>query len=304
MSHKSLENVNNQNNNNPQKSFIFAKLPNWLMKRLDVSCGAKVVYAALDQYSHLYKEQYPSRLKLAEDCGMTVKVLDRYLNELKFQNLIQIIRRGKKQSNLYKILDHVWMHNAKTYTPKKPPIITQTNPHSELPNMGTPYKEKKIVSLFNKTNIYKYPCARVEPPTSHAELIQEFEKWWDAYPFKRSKTDSFYAFRLARQQIDFEPLLQKTIAYGRKVAGEKTPEKFIIHTKNWLKDLRWLDDYGKYEKEPPPLCTWRPTEFKSQEYKPSTPEEKEFISKLCEDYFRECGRPQKRGAQVFQSRAA
>jgi hypothetical protein len=55
---------------NPYKLFVGSFIPNWLLKREEISQGAKLCYARLCQYAGEDGECYPSQKKLAEALGI------------------------------------------------------------------------------------------------------------------------------------------------------------------------------------------------------------------------------------------
>ena len=59
---------------NPCKKFIFAPVPNWLMRREGVSAGAKLLYGRLCQYAGNNGECYPSIKTLAKELAKLPEV--------------------------------------------------------------------------------------------------------------------------------------------------------------------------------------------------------------------------------------
>ena len=95
---------------NPYKSFTGAWIPNWLLERSEISVGAKVVYARLAQYAGKDGVAFPKIPELAEAIGTPIRTLQRYLTELKDNDLIETVyHREKCQASDYFFLEHEWM---------------------------------------------------------------------------------------------------------------------------------------------------------------------------------------------------
>lgn len=82
----------------------FAKAPLSLLRRTDISDGAKLCLIRLFGYDGPKVEfPCPKIATLAKDLGVSEVTVKRRLKELKDKGLIVPIRRGKKLSNQYKI---------------------------------------------------------------------------------------------------------------------------------------------------------------------------------------------------------
>lgn len=113
---------------NPYNLFVGAFTPNWLLRRKEISQGAKLVYARLMQYGAKSGKIFPKRQLLAEEVGVSPRQLDRYLSELESLNLISSRQRGLTQSNQYYILEHPWMEIYK---------VDQSDDDSDSTHMST-----------------------------------------------------------------------------------------------------------------------------------------------------------------------
>ena len=97
---------------NPFRVFIGAWVPNALMRYPKVSAGAKLCYARLCQYAGRNGEAYPSQTTLARELGgLSVRQVQRYINELSIEGFIKVIEptdkeRGENKTNRYVFLWH------------------------------------------------------------------------------------------------------------------------------------------------------------------------------------------------------
>lgn len=105
---------------NPFKKFHGAYIPNFLLRRPEISFGGKTLYARLSQYAGEKGFAYPSRRTLAEDLGSSLTAIKRYLHELEDLKLIEIESGGVEETNKYFFLDHDWMMGAEIEPPGGP----------------------------------------------------------------------------------------------------------------------------------------------------------------------------------------
>jgi hypothetical protein len=118
---------------NPYKMFLGAFLPNWLLRRQELSPGAKLCYARLAQYAGENGVCYPKQETLGEDLGVSRYQVLRYIAELKKVKLLETRRESK--GNIYLFLLHEWMEmfNVALHSPSDvanmPPDSVANMPH-------------------------------------------------------------------------------------------------------------------------------------------------------------------------------
>ena len=83
----------------------FSILPNRIA-RMDISMGAKVCYARLNQYAGKRGRAFPKVVTLAAEIGASERQTRRYIVELKERGLIRVRRRGLGRSNVYRLADY------------------------------------------------------------------------------------------------------------------------------------------------------------------------------------------------------
>ena len=79
----------------------FTQIPNALLRRSDLSPGAKLTYMALLSYAWQQGRCFPGQDRLAQDLGAGKRSVIRYLQELTEAQLLKVQRRGLGQTNLY-----------------------------------------------------------------------------------------------------------------------------------------------------------------------------------------------------------
>lgn len=102
---RSLDTVNNMTSMG-----TFAPIPNWLMRRSEISPRAQILYARLLQYAGQSNEAHPSIKTLARTMAITPRHLQRLLKELNMWGLIKTdLRRDEFDTSRYFILAHPWV---------------------------------------------------------------------------------------------------------------------------------------------------------------------------------------------------
>ena len=76
----------------------FTQLPNFILKKPDISLGAKVTYAMLVSYGWQKDSCFPGQDRLATDMGMSRSRTTEFIAELEKSSLITIQRRGQGKS--------------------------------------------------------------------------------------------------------------------------------------------------------------------------------------------------------------
>jgi hypothetical protein len=98
---------------NPYNLFVGSFIPNWLLRRSEVSPGAKLCYARLAQFAGKDGDCFPSQATLAIEIGAGERQIRRYITELEEQQLIDTVQVGLNQPNHYRFLWHPWMEEEK-----------------------------------------------------------------------------------------------------------------------------------------------------------------------------------------------
>lgn len=93
---------------NPYNQFVGSFIPNWLLRRSEISPGAKLCYARLAQYAGQDGKCFPKQETLAAELAVSVDQAQRYLQELIRCNLVETQRCGLGKANSYFFLSHPW----------------------------------------------------------------------------------------------------------------------------------------------------------------------------------------------------
>lgn len=85
----------------------FTQVPNYILKSPELSVGAKLTYAMLLSYAWHNDFCFPGQETLAEDMGVGLRSVVRYIDELDSAGYISIKRNGLGKTNTYKLFARV-----------------------------------------------------------------------------------------------------------------------------------------------------------------------------------------------------
>jgi hypothetical protein len=98
---------------NPRRLYYGAFIPDWLLRRTEVSPGVKVCFA---QLCRLVDDETgtaePELAALAAAIGVTARQTRSYIQELKQLGLVRVRQRGLGQTNVYAFVWHAWCESA------------------------------------------------------------------------------------------------------------------------------------------------------------------------------------------------
>lgn len=98
---------------NPYRMFQGGFVPNWLLRRREVSGGAKLTYARLMQYAGKNGEAYPFMRTLAQEIGVSTRQARYNIAELIEFGLIEVeSHKEEGKANRYWFLNHPWIWDA------------------------------------------------------------------------------------------------------------------------------------------------------------------------------------------------
>lgn len=115
-----------------QTRLTFAKAQNWLLRRSELSPGAKLIYVRLLQFFGKSGHCFPGQEKLGREVGLSDRQVRRHLKELHRNGLIETERRGWNSSNDYYFLEHPWMAEMKEESDR----TKTSNLHGQMSPVG------------------------------------------------------------------------------------------------------------------------------------------------------------------------
>src|SRR4051812_2119903 len=147
--------------------------------------------------------------------------------------------------NLEKLSTQPWVGAKRAPpSPKESPPQMRRNP-SLQPRGGAGCAPYLNTSINN--NIYTNTAhARESLPE---EVQSGFKEYWKLHPRRLFEGETLKQYIEALKHTTHDEIMRKLRAYRQKIYAEAIPEKYIKSSHGWLKDARWLDDYGKHERE-------------------------------------------------------
>ena len=128
----------------------FTQIPNAILRRPDVTAGAKITYMALLSYAWQKDSCFPGQDTLALDTGVGKRSVVRYLQELQAIGLLEIKRRGLGLTNVYIIKKTLGTSRSAKLALQEMPKKT----HPEVPNWHPKeYEEEEDEERITLSNI-------------------------------------------------------------------------------------------------------------------------------------------------------
>ena len=124
----------------------FTQIPNAILRRKDLSPGAKLTYMALLSYAWQKGSCFPGQDRLAEDMGVGKRSVVTYLQQLQKAGLLRIKRRGLGQTNIYTLPRFTEPRSANLALPE-----VQDLTHQEVQNF---HPEEYSVEKDSEGRIY------------------------------------------------------------------------------------------------------------------------------------------------------
>ncbi len=125
--------------------------------------------------------------------------------------------------------------------PRKTQMVSSGNPDGtqEEPT-GNP-----DITLTNKPTTQEPTNHKPTPPKPPSSAGAEFERFWSAYPKKKSRGTAIKAFQKARTINDAETIIAAVEANKRGEDWTKEHGRFIPHPASWLNAMGWEDEVKK-----------------------------------------------------------
>ena len=121
----------------------FAPIPNNILRRTDLSHGAKLCCARLIQYANKDGQAFPKLKTLGEELGCSPRNVQRFIAELEDHKLLIIQQRGRGQSNIYHVDKSILIHSSKLTTTDLSTLNRTDSSTPDTTDPSTPYKGRK-----------------------------------------------------------------------------------------------------------------------------------------------------------------
>ena len=222
-------------------------LPNWLQCRREISQGAKLAYARLAQHSGREGNCFPKQKTLADELGVSERMVRDYIRELEKFSLLESVQNGLRMSNNYFFLDHPWIHEGQPGTtansgPDRQQISAPDRNHI------AGHERQRTSGPINKEihpeKIQEKRIPPIVPPEGDCVQIPSFassqeEEIYAAYPKQVGKPAALRAILRALDHISFDKLMERTRLFAKTC---NSPAQYIPNPATWFREHRFNDD--------------------------------------------------------------
>jgi DNA-binding transcriptional regulator YhcF (GntR family) len=217
----------------------FAIIPEWVLYA-EIGLPAKLTYAVLHRHANSDGTCFPSRATLARLLNISVRSVDRAIDELQEIKAVKVQRRVKEDqgytSNLYMVITN--NPNAGTdsqQTETNTPLATKTTLPS-VSNVPTPSDKN---DTLNKAITKQSQETDISPAIKIAEE-EKFQQFWAIYPKRKDIGKARAALKRALKKADLADILAGAENYARMRQG-KDPQYTKLPA-SWLNAQAWMDE--------------------------------------------------------------
>lgn len=156
-------------------NFPFAPVPNWLMRRTEVTATGKLIYGRLRQYAAASGQAWPSYKTLAKEVGVSRRQVINVVAELEEAKLVVVTLHDHK-SNHYSLPKHEWMDGEKF----APSPVKSVSPDSEThctsgSEVGFTQRDK-VEEIEEEKPVAPSPCKKRRERWQIEEDIKSVER--------------------------------------------------------------------------------------------------------------------------------
>ncbi len=209
---------------NPYRLFQGCIVPNWLLRRIEISSTAKLAYGRLIQYAGKDGLAYPSYATMARELAVSSRQAIRLIGELTQAGLLAAVSRergdGGATSNAYQFVDHIWMHESEpSDTSDTIPVPSQT----------------------------QAPLSLVSPKENHSEENPlkhniSFDHFYSKYPRHVAKAAAERAWKTLHPNEELQKVILADIDRRIRIDWANRAKELWPHPATYLNGKRWQDE--------------------------------------------------------------
>ena len=222
---------------NPYKLFSGSFIPNWLLKRPELSHGAKLCYARLCQFAGSKGMCYPKQNTLATEIGVSERQVRTYISELMKHALLEKKKSGKKNLNQYVFPLHDWM-DVNRQDSSALPLNRQDSSCLNRKDSSSFIRRESVEVKKHIRDISKKPSSKKEADALKEEVFEEF---WKLYPRRKGKKLKKAAAKrkfMNLKRADHDPILQAARHYAM---SQTATDGYAMDAVRFLNDDNWQD---------------------------------------------------------------
>lgn len=211
----------------------FAMIPEWVLYG-DISTAAVRVFGCLNRYANGQTSKcFQSRATIAKLCRVSVKTVDRAIEELVDLGAVTVTRR------------YIDAKGDITENPQEGVEFT-SNEYTvimSLPreNLTPPLGNSDATPRDKNDTLIKEPFnQRKEPDISSSSVDDGFATFWATYPRRIGKGAALKAWKKALKVATADQILAGAETYAQIRAGDDP--QYTAHPATWLNQQRWEDE--------------------------------------------------------------
>jgi hypothetical protein len=185
-----------------------AIIPCWLLRRREVSHGAKLTYVWLRQAAGRSRVVRAHVAALAGELGEDEAEVTRFLAELREWGLIEAVAGGTGGGNPARCFMpfHPWMDES-------PPDSESTEGTSE----GGGYAKREVLSIFSYEQCFEYATHVAEREAGSVNPIRSVRRLAGHYYWKGLQDEEMAAWFAAKEEKDRAEELPNVLPYKKQV---------------------------------------------------------------------------------------
>lgn len=234
-------------------SDYFAMIPEWVLYG-DISPAAVRVFGCLHRFANGQTAKcHPSRATIAQLCHISIKSVDRALEELINIGAVTYVKRWiDSEGEITEDPAQGVEFTSNEYTVIMTlPRVNLTPPLGKSDATGRDKNDTQTKASNNQSQ---------EPDISPSSVDDGFELFWTHYPRKVGKGAARKAWKTALKKTSQEDILAGLHLY--RLTSPKDPQ-YIAHPASWLNAERWADEPMNPDPEPQPetpnpYTNWEP----------------------------------------------
>lgn len=209
----------------------------------------KLVYIYFCRCGNNGSRTFPSYNKIANKCGLSRRTAIDAVGILKNNNFIvkrfrQKVNSSEQDTNEYFVLDpkSAFLGSAEDAPPSvegAPPVVHDVH----HPSAGDAPKKELIKKNQIKKETIKYST--------------QFLEWFELYPNKCNKEQTFKNFKTLLKTETFENLMTSTRNYISYIEDKKVDKQFIFKSTNFVGQKKAYKDYLEMDQQQKDNDDWR-----------------------------------------------
>jgi hypothetical protein len=208
----------------------FTQIPNTILRRPELSAGAKLTYMVLLSYAWQQDSCFPGQSTLATDLGAGQRSVIRYLRELQQAGLLRVKRRGLGKTNLYTLARWERTGSAKMALQEMPTLSRPKVPNWHPKNTHENQIQKNKDSMSNQFDVKQMEVANISPKEEIREPATDDrpDGLRSGLHSLREALGRYYRARHLQHDQEQQPTAMEAAPHESGLLGDRRPGSFQI----------------------------------------------------------------------------